>query len=145
MKLSHGKKTDAVIKPEASKAPTATTCKFKSGPRSRNINMEGISQQVIAFAKALLSALPPICFVVGTVLIIRGLNRFGRANSRGPRRQGRPLLYRHRHLHHERQPGDPAHRQHPREGRYQCAGHISYQGLSFIDCLMISVRYGFIQ
>ena len=82
MKLSHGKKTDAVIKPEASKAPTATTCKFKSGPRSRNINMEGVSRQLIAFAKALLSALPPICFVVGTVLIIRGLIRFGQANSR---------------------------------------------------------------
>lgn len=42
----------------------------------------GISGKVIEFARLLFQALPPICFVVGSVFIIKGLIRYGQANSR---------------------------------------------------------------
>lgn len=44
--------------------------------------LSGISEKVLSFAQAILVAVPPICFVIGVVLIIKGLIRYGQANSR---------------------------------------------------------------
>lgn len=44
--------------------------------------METISSQILSLARQVLVAMPPVCFVIGTILIIKGLVRFGQANSR---------------------------------------------------------------
>jgi len=44
--------------------------------------LSGISEKVIALVQQIVVAIPPICFVVGTLLIIKGLIRYGQANSR---------------------------------------------------------------
>ena len=44
--------------------------------------MDGISEYVLGFAKQIIAAISPICFVIGSVPIIKGLIRFAQANSR---------------------------------------------------------------
>lgn len=50
--------------------------------------MESISSHVLSFARQIMVAVPPLCFVVGVVLIIRGLIRYGQSNSRAHNGKG---------------------------------------------------------
>ena len=50
--------------------------------------MEGISTHVLNFVKSVAAAVPPLCFVIGVVFIIKGLIRYGQSNSRAHNGKG---------------------------------------------------------
>lgn len=50
--------------------------------------MEGISAHILSFVRGVIAAIPPLCFVIGVVFIIRGLIRYGQSNSRAHNGKG---------------------------------------------------------